>query len=444
MISTKRGIGVIVFIAFCVILGVLLGVLLPRRHLNDDTDSILDLPESSPWYNNQEIKIFRQYLRIPTVHPNINYEPCVEFLRKQAASLDLPFSVHYPRDRLNPVVVITWKGSQPELSSIMLNSHTDVVPVFENLWSHPPFSADIDENGKIFGRGSQDVKALGMIYLAAIRALKLDGIKQLNRTFHVTFVPDEEMGGNYGMSPFVTSNEFKALHVGYVLDEARVAESNKLSVTNDERCTWRIEFVFKGVTGHGSLLFENTTGQKLNYVVSKLMQRREIEVVKLKAANSDYTNVTTINLTVMKGGVQANVIPPELSVTFDVRLGVSADHDEFQKDIENWCEEAGGNVTVNYMIKDPKVPATRADDTNPVWVVLNNTCREFGLEIAPSTTIGATDARYLRALNISAFGFSPIINTPRLLHDHDEYVGANEYLLAIDVYKKVISNLGNI
>lgn len=255
------------------------------------------------------------------------------FLKKQAMSLDLPVSVYYPKNRLNPVVVMTWVGSQPQLPSIMLNSHTDVVPVFEDSWTHPPFAADVDEDGRIFARGSQDTKALGMMYLAAIRALKKGGIKQLKRTFHVTFVPDEEMGGSYGMAPFVESSEFGALNVGYALDESRVNVEDKISVTNDERCTWRIEFVFKGVTGHGSILFENTTGEKMNYVVNKLMERRKDEVAKLNASNSDYTNVTTINLTVIKGGVQGNVIPPELSVIFDVRLGVNADHDEFQRDV---------------------------------------------------------------------------------------------------------------
>lgn len=52
-----------------------MGVLLPRRgdDNTNDSDSSLDLPESSPWYGNEEIRIFREYLRIPTVHPDIDY-----------------------------------------------------------------------------------------------------------------------------------------------------------------------------------------------------------------------------------------------------------------------------------------------------------------------------------------------------------------------------------
>lgn len=85
----------------------------------------------------------------------------------------------------------------------------DVVPVFEEHWTHPPFAADIDEDGKIFARGSQDMKCVGVLYLAAIRALKRDGVQQLKRTVHVVFVPDEEVGGYLGMEKFVNTDEFK-------------------------------------------------------------------------------------------------------------------------------------------------------------------------------------------------------------------------------------------
>lgn len=74
------------------------------------------------------------------------------------------------------------------LPSIVLNSHMDVVPVYEEHWTHPPFSADIDSEGRIFARGSQDMKSVGMQYLSAINRLKSKAI-QLKRTIHVIFVP---------------------------------------------------------------------------------------------------------------------------------------------------------------------------------------------------------------------------------------------------------------
>lgn len=113
--------------------------------------------------------------------------PCVQFLQRQAQQLQLSFRVFYPVEK-KPVVVLTWPGQDPDAPSIILNSHMDVVPVFAEHWTHPPFAADIDDNGRIIARGAQDMKCVGMQYLAAIKALKRDGI-QLKRTIHVTYVP---------------------------------------------------------------------------------------------------------------------------------------------------------------------------------------------------------------------------------------------------------------
>jgi aminoacylase len=39
------------------------------------------------------------------------------------------------------------------------------------------------------------------------------------RTIHLTFVPDEEIGGHDGMALFCTTQEFKDLNAGFALDE---------------------------------------------------------------------------------------------------------------------------------------------------------------------------------------------------------------------------------
>lgn len=165
------------------------------------------------WEANEEIQRFREYLRIPTVQPNVNYgakrsissfienpfkfffcipktDECIQYLRRQAESIGLPITLYYPYDETKPVAVLSWIGQEPDLPSILLNSHMDVVPVFEEYWKHPPFGAEMDETGKIFARGAQDMKSVGIQYLGAINQLKRNGI-QLKRTIHVVFVPGE-------------------------------------------------------------------------------------------------------------------------------------------------------------------------------------------------------------------------------------------------------------
>jgi aminoacylase len=114
--------------------------------------------------------------------------PCVDFLRKLAKELELKFQVVHPASITKPVVIISVIGAQPELKSILLNSHMDVVPVFEEFWTHKPFAADIDDEGKIFARGAQDMKCVAMQYLGAIRSLKKRNTP-LKRSIHVVFVP---------------------------------------------------------------------------------------------------------------------------------------------------------------------------------------------------------------------------------------------------------------
>jgi len=60
----------------------------------------------------------------------------------------------------------------------------------------------------------------------------------------ILFEPeDEEIGGVYGIAPFLKSEEFKALNMGFALDEGLAHPGNKYSVFYGERCTW-CEYVF--------------------------------------------------------------------------------------------------------------------------------------------------------------------------------------------------------
>lgn len=76
-----------------------------------------------------------------------------------------------------------------------------------------------------------------------------------------------------------------------------------------------------GTSGHGSLLHENTAAEKVQYIINQFMNYRETQVLKLKS-NTKLTigDVTTVNLTTIQGGVQNNVVPPVMTIGFDIRL----------------------------------------------------------------------------------------------------------------------------
>lgn len=58
---------------------------------------------------------------------------------------------------------------------------------------------------------------------------------------------------------------------------------------------------------------------------------RKNESIKLNELNYPYGNVTAINLTILKGGIKTNVVPPEMSVFIDMRLAYDMNWDELEK-----------------------------------------------------------------------------------------------------------------
>ena len=73
---------------------------------------------------------------------------------------------------------------------IVLSGHTDVVPVEDQNWRHPPFAAT-EENGRLYGRGSCDMKGFLASMIAAVPRL---ADADLARPVWLAFTYDEETG----------------------------------------------------------------------------------------------------------------------------------------------------------------------------------------------------------------------------------------------------------
>lgn len=129
-----------------------------------------------------------------------------------------------------------------------------------------------------------------------------------------------------------------------------------------------------GTPGHGSLLHENTAGEKLHYIINKFMNWREHEKLRMKSCKLTSGDITSINLTMVNGGCQINVVPPELTVCFDVRLSIAVDVTTVENTVRNWCEEAGEGVTLEFICKSPFIQPTLVESENPWWVTFKNEC----------------------------------------------------------------------
>uniref|UniRef100_A0A8C1ZET3 N-acyl-aliphatic-L-amino acid amidohydrolase n=1 Tax=Cyprinus carpio TaxID=7962 RepID=A0A8C1ZET3_CYPCA len=324
------------------------------------------------------VTLFREYLRLKTVHPEPDYDAALRFLERMAEELGLPIKkVEVCPGRV--VAIITWVGSRPELKSVVLNSHTDVVPVYEEHWKYDPFAAVKDADGNIYGRGSQDMKCVTIQYIEAIRRLKAAG-KRFSRTIHLTFVPDEEVGGHKGMETFVKLPEFHKLNIGFALDEGLANPTNAYTVFYGERNPWWITVHCPGSPGHGSRFVENTAAEKL----------------------------------------------------------------EFEEKIKAWCKEAGEDVTYDFAQKHMDQNFTCTEESDPWWHAFSSTCKAMNMTVKKEIFPAATDSRFIREEGLPAIGFSPMNLTPILLHDHNEYLNEQVFLRGIQVYERLVPALASV
>merc|ERR1712123_353554 len=321
------------------------------------------------------------------MQPEPDYAGAETFLKAYCAEIGLEYSSHeFVKGK--PNIVMTWRGTKPELGSVLLNSHIDVVPVSPDQWEHPPFSAHKTDDGWIYGRGTQDMKCVGIWYMEAIRKLKETNFTP-ERTIHVIWVPDE------------------------------------------------------GQPGHGSQFIPNSVGEKLRVVIDRFMDYRAGQEKKMIETKCPIGEVTTVNLTMLNGGVQYNVVPDKLQVGFDMRVTPLYDLDVFDKQIHAWCKEAAGDdYEIRWVQRFKSKNMTSVEPGFKWWDAFSRAVQPHPLvkTIFPA----ATDSRYIRAAGIPALGFSPIKNHPILLHDHNERLHESCLIEGREIYIKLISELTKV
>lgn len=69
--------------------------------------------------------------------------------------------------------------------------------------------------------------------------------------------------------------------------------------------------------------------------------------------------------------------------------------------------------------------------------------KDVGVDVEPNIFPAATDSCFFRELGIPALGFSPMRNTPILLHDHNEYIDRGVFVEGIAVYERLITALAS-
>lgn len=253
------------------------------------------------------ISRFQEYLRINTAQPKPDYYEASNFITSQAKALSLDYQIlEFVKGK--PLVLLKWAGKNPTLPTILLNSHTDVVPTEDHKWAHPPFQAHLDPtSGHIYARGSQDMKCVGLQYLEAIRKLQASGFCPL-RTVYLSFVPDEEIGGHDGVEKFADSDVFKSMNVGIVMDEGLASTTDKYRVFYGERGPWWLVIKATGAPGHGAKLYDNTAMENLLKSIESIRRFRASQFDLIKSGLKAEGEVISVNMVFLKAGTPSPTV----------------------------------------------------------------------------------------------------------------------------------------
>lgn len=112
----------------------------------------------------------------------------IEFVRFYLSGFGIDSQLVFSADRRKANLYARLGPGGP--SGVLLSGHSDVVPVDGQNWSVPPFELT-ERDGKLYGRGSADMKGYIACVLAAVPALLA---KPLRRPLHIAISYDEEVG----------------------------------------------------------------------------------------------------------------------------------------------------------------------------------------------------------------------------------------------------------
>ncbi|KAK9874875.1 hypothetical protein WA026_005689 [Henosepilachna vigintioctopunctata] len=388
--------------------------------------------------HDKAITNFRNYLKFPTVHPNNKYLDCRRYLLRIAYSMELKVvSVNIMPE--TPVLLITWIGTHPQVPSVLLVSHMDVAPVIPEDWTEDPFGGEL-KDGKIYGRGAQDSKCIGIQYLEAIRKLKSES-KVCLQNIHVCFLPDGEVGCQ-AMASFVNTDEYRELKVGVCLDAGWPSVTDEYFLFTGDKMSWQFTFTCRGSVGHNTLLIGNTAAEQLTFILKKASEFREQQANILQEQNNP-DDVVVINCTQVGGGNQEIFIPTEFTVTFDCLIPCSYDLETFEEMLNGWCQEAGSNCTLKIHLKQHPTPETKLASDNPFWIAFRDAVEGMNLKLKIHKGWNNSDCRHLRARGIPCFNFSPINGTRSFSQGPDEHLSVETFLRGINIYSNIILKLAN-
>ena len=351
-----------------------------------------------------------------------------EYLKGQG--VDVTLSYDATRERANVFATI---GPQVD-GGVVLNGHTDVVPVEGQDWVTDPFVLTRQDD-RLYGRGSVDMKGFLACVLASVPVFKSADLK---KPIHIAFTYDEEIGG-LGMPVLLKDMAGKPFKPGIVI----VGEPTDMHIVTGHKGgdEMRTEIV-----GHEVHSCDPTKGTSAILAATKLISKIEEIGARLAAQphpNSPYVPpYSTFNIGMIEGGIARNAIAGWCNFDWEYRPMPGEDSAAILDEIREYAQK---------VLLPPMQAITPKAEINVITEVhvppLNDQnaakAAAFVSEVTGRNSRGVvsfgTDAGYF-----SDDGFSTVVCGPGSIsraHAAGEYIGVDEVRQGLEFMQKIAQKL---
>lgn len=394
------------------------------------------------------VELTRDLIRIPTINPpGENYVPCAEFigdrLRKVGFEIEYIRAEGVPGDsdkypRMN--VIARRQGSAPG-PCVHFNGHIDVVETGSG-WSVDPFEAVVKQ-GKIFGRGSCDMKGGIAAAIIAIEAL-LEAVPNLPGVLEISGTADEESGGFGGVAYLAERGWFSKPRVDHVIIPEPL---NVDRVCIGHRGVWWAEIETHGRIAHGSMPFFGDCAVRHMGAVLRLFEEELYPALASRVTEMpvvpDGARSSTLNINSIHGGQEEGneglpspCVPDSCRTIIDRRFLIEEDLAEVKSEVRELLDRLTGERDgFKYTMRDlfEVIPSMTDQDAPVVRATAAAIKSVIGKDAAIVCSPGTYDQKHIDRIGKlkDCIAYGPGIVD--LAHQPDEYVDIDDLVTSAKV-----------
>lgn len=333
----------------------------------------------------------------------------------------------------HPNVLAHIKGIE-EGPTYTFNGHLDILPPQNNdQWPHPPFSGHI-EDGKIYGRGTVDMKAGTFSSFFAGLVIKDLGIP-LKGNVLFTAVCDEEICGKNGMLHLIKEGYVKKNHeddFGINCEPTDLIEMNMVT-----KGVLRVDIKVQGKGAFGARPYLGISAiNKANKLIEAIMQLNG-RINKEESLRHPLLEPASVMVTLINGGEASNLVPDSCTMTVTRRMLPCESMEDCLKDYKDIIERLNFDdpdfKAEIYPWENFRPPVELPLDLPIVDAMRKAQMLVKGEDIMLTGSEGGTDASlvvYYTGIPMPVYG----PGNYKLLGTVNEHVTINDFLNAIKIY----------